>query len=120
MSFVGTWLVTAIACAVAIWLVPGIALVPEGSVLAIVLVSLMLALVNAVVRPIARVVSLPLTILTLGVFHFVVNALMLVLASWLSLNLFSVGVSIAGFGSAVLGSLIISLVSVIVENATDL
>ena len=120
MAFVGTWIVTAISVAAAIWLVPGIVTVPAGSTAAILFVALVLALVNATVRPFVRAISLPLTVVTLGIFHFVVNALMLVLASWLSLNLFGTGIAIAGFGSALVGSLISSLVSTFVEGATGL
>lgn len=120
MRFLGTWLVTGVAVAAASWLIPGIYVVPHGSWIAIVVAALLLALVNATVRPILRVLSLPLTVLTLGVFHFVLNALMLELASWLSLNLFGTGLVVAGFGAAFMGALVISLVSTLMEAATGL
>lgn len=120
MAFLGTWIVTAIAVACAAWLVPGIAVVPAGSWIAVAIAALMLALVNQVVRPILRVLSLPLTVLTLGIFHFVVNALMLSLASWLSLNLFGSGIVVSGFGAAFWGALIVSIVASIVEAVTGL
>lgn len=120
MGFLGTWLVTGIAVAAAAWLVPGIYVVPMGSWMAIVIGALLLALVNAVVRPILRTLSLPLTVVTLGVFHFVLNALMLELASWLSLNLFGTGIVVTGFGAAFVGALVISLVSTVMESLTGL
>ncbi len=66
--------------------------------------ALLLAIVNAVVRPIAIVVTLPLSILTLGFFLLVINAAMLGLVSWL-LD----GFEIAGFWSALFGSVVISV-----------
>lgn len=120
MAFVGSWLVTAVAVAAAAWLVPGIYVVPLGSWVAVILAALLLALVNATVRPVLRVLSLPLTVLTLGLFHLVVNALMLELASWLSLNLFGAGLVVSGFGAAFVGALVISIVSTIMESVTGL
>ena len=110
MSFLLTWLTTAIAAAVATWLIPG--LVPIGDQLtSIVLFSLAIALVNASVKPVMQALSLPLTILTLGIFHLVVNGAALLIASWLSVNVFGSGVYIEGFGSALLGTIVISIVS---------
>lgn len=115
MHFIGQWLATAVAAAVATWLVPG--LVCRGDQLTATLVfALIIALVNSSVRPIMQKLSLPLTIVTLGLFHFVVNALALMLSSWLTLNIFGTGVYIDGFGAALLGSVIISLVSGFVEG----
>lgn len=120
MAFLGSWLVTAIAVAAASWLIPGIYVVPAGSWAALFLAALVLALVNTAIRPVVRVLSLPLTVLTLGIFHFVVNALMLELASWLSINLFGTGIVVTGFWSAFLGALIISLVATITSSITGL
>jgi putative membrane protein len=61
-------------------------------------------------------VSFPITILTLGIFHLVVNALALNIASWLSLNLFNVGVYVVDFWAAFWGAIIISIVSAIVGS----
>jgi putative membrane protein len=70
------------------------------------LAALLLGVVNAVVRPVFVLFTLPLTLLSLGLFLLVVNALMLELVT-----LLVPGMHIAGFGSAILGSIIISLVS---------
>jgi putative membrane protein len=76
------------------------------STLALFLAALLLGVVNAVVRPVFVLFTLPLTLLSLGLFLLVINALMLELVAALV-----PGMHIAGFGSAVLGSILISLVS---------
>lgn len=118
MRFIGTWLVTAFAAAVAIWLVPGIQAV--GGWVGIVTVAFMLALVNATVKPLMQLLALPLTVVTLGIFHLIVNALALELASWLSMGIFGSGIYIATFGAAFFGAIIISIVSALTEGATGL
>ena len=113
MRFIAKWLATAIACAVAIWLVPGIVPVGgtwEGPLLA----ALVLALLNATIKPILQILSAPITLLTLGIFYLVVNAFVLELASYLSRNIFHAGIAIDSLGSAVMGAIIISIVSIIV------
>ena len=114
MKFVVRWLITAIAVAAAVWLIPGIQIVGgSDAALGIALASLALALVNMFIKPIVQVLSCPLVILTLGLFYLVINALMLELAAWLTTTFFQIGISIDGFGSAVLGAIVISLVSMI-------
>jgi len=71
------------------------------------LAALVLGVVNAVVRPILVMLTLPLTIVTLGLFLFVVNALMLQLAAY-----FVPGFKVAGFGAALLGSLLLTILNV--------
>ena len=73
---------------------------------ALLLAALLLGVVNAVVRPVFVLLTLPLTLLSLGLFLFAVNALMLELVGALV-----PGMHIAGFGSALLGSIVVSLVS---------
>jgi putative membrane protein len=119
VSFLGQWLATGVAAAVATWLLPGF--IPKGDQLTgVVVFSLIIALVNASVRPIMQTLSMPLTVVTLGFFHLVVNALALMLSSWLTLHLFGAGVYIDGFVWALIGSLIISLVSGVVEHITGI
>lgn len=112
MSFIGSWFITAIATAAAIWLIPGIEAV-GGTWAGPIFCALALAFVNAVVKPVMTVLSIPITILTLGIFYLVINALMLELASWLSRNIFHAGISIDSFGAAFLGAIVISIVSAI-------
>ncbi|MDI9591100.1 MAG: phage holin family protein [Acidobacteriota bacterium] len=113
MEFLGTWLVTSIATAAAIALVPGINAV-GGSYLGPIMCALSLALVNAIIKPVVEVLSLPLTIATLGLFYLVVNALMLELASNISVGLFGSGIEIDSFGAAFAGALVISLASMVI------
>jgi putative membrane protein len=102
------WVATAAAVAVASWLVPGISV--EGGVPALLAVALILGLINAVVRPVLRGLSCGLIVLTLGLFIFIINALMLLLVEVVA-DGFGVGFSVDGFGAALLGSVVISVVS---------
>ena len=120
MKFIIAWLVTALAVAAAIWLVPGIQVFGTDNVaLAIAIVSAVLALINMFIKPIVKVLSCPLVIITLGLFLLVVNAAMLELAAWASSSLFNMGITIDGFGSAVLGAIIISIVSMIANGIVN-
>lgn len=112
MQFLITWLVTSVAAAAACWIVPG--MVVMGGYMGIIAFALAIALINASIKPIMQIISLPITVLTLGIFYLVVNALALNIASWLCLNLFHVGVYVVDFWSALLGSIVISIVSAIV------
>lgn len=116
MYFLLRVLVNAAALWIAAYLIDGIHLADGDTelgprLLTIGLVALIFGLVNAIVRPIAMLLSLPLLILSLGLFTFVVNALMLALTSWLA-GVFSLDFSVdAFFWDAVLGALIITVVS---------
>jgi putative membrane protein len=103
MSFLVHWAIVAASLWVAAYLIPG---VHVGSVSALLIAALMLGLVNALVRPILTILTLPITILTLGLFYLVVNGVAFALAASLV-----PGFEIAGFGSAILGALLVSLVS---------
>ena len=79
-------------------------------------VGLFLNIVDSLVKPLLTVISLPLTIITLGIFQLVVNSFMLELASYLSVNLLGAGISIAGFGSAFMGSILVSIMRSILDS----
>lgn len=96
--------INAVALWVAAQLVAGISL--SDNLTSILLVALVFGIVNAIVRPILAIFTLPAILLTLGLFIFVINALMLMLTGWLTSAL-----TVEGFGAALLGSLIISIVS---------
>jgi putative membrane protein len=81
-----------------------------GKVVIVLVVALLYSLVNAVIKPIVQVLSIPLYILTLGLFSLVVNALMLMLTAWIT-EFTHWGLRIDGFWWAVGGALIVSLVS---------
>lgn len=109
-------LATAVATAVAVWLVPGLSVdAPTlgGQAAIILVVAVILGLVNAVIKPITSALSTCLIVLTLGLFLFVINALMLMLTAWLSQQL-GFGFVVDGFWSALFGSIIISVVGAVV------
>jgi putative membrane protein len=108
MKLLLRWLAAAAAVAVAVWLLPG--LTYDGRPTTLLVVALMLGLVNSLVRPLLKSMSCGLIVVTLGLFLLVINALMLYLASWLSRGL-GYGFQVDGFLTAVIGSVIISVVS---------
>ena len=116
MNFFIRWIVTAIAVAAAVWIVPGIEVVSTEAWVGVLFTALILALINMSVKPILQLLSLPVTVLTLGIFYLVVNTLMLYLAAWLANGLFGVGFWIATFGSAFVASIVISVVSTILNG----
>ncbi len=107
-AFVIRWLVTTIAVLVAAHLVPGIGYDGWGALLG---ASLLLGIINAFVRPILLLLSLPFIIVTMGLFIFVINALLLLLVSKIV-----PAFHVAGFWSAFFGAIIISLASWILSS----
>ena len=107
VSFVVHLLVTAVLLLVVAKLVSGVQIKGFGSAI---VAALVLGLVNALVRPVAVLLTFPLTIVTLGLFLLVVNALMLWLASALV-----PGMRVQGFGAAFLGSLVLTLLNLAVS-----
>lgn len=101
-------LIVALGLYVADRLLPGVSIAGTGTFL---LAGALLGLANAVVRPALVLFTLPLTILTLGLFLFVVNASMIGLVAWLL-----PGFQVAGFFSALLCSLVVSVVSHIASS----
>ena len=109
--------VNALALAVAAWLLGGIEIAGATSTdeaVTLVLVALIFGVVNAVVEPIVKILSIPFIILTLGLFLIVINALMLLLTDWVS-SWFDLGFTVDGFWTAVLGGIIISIATWILE-----
>ncbi|MEU8780605.1 phage holin family protein [Streptomyces sp. NPDC048637] len=103
----------AAALAVAIWLLKDITLTGENTgrqVLTLILVALIFGLVNFLVKPVVKLLSFPLFILTLGLITLVVNALMLLLTSWLA-GKADLAFHVGGFWTALLGGVIISIVA---------
>jgi putative membrane protein len=119
MSFLIKVLVNGVALWIASVLLGGIEFGSEGDtttqVVTIGAVALIFGILNAVIKPILMVLSLPLLVLTLGLFTFIVNAVMLWLTSWLS-DSFGLDFTVEGFfWDAVLGALVITLVSLILN-----
>ena len=107
MGFVLRWLINAVALYLTTFIVPGVKVPGFG---AAVVAALVLGIVNAVIRPVALVLTLPLNILTLGLFTFVVNAGMLYLVSRVTL------LRLEGFWATVLGAIVLSVVSAVLTR----
>ena len=110
-------LASAVALAVAAGLVDGISVGPGTNrerALTLLGVAIIFGLVNAIVRPILRLLTLPLVVLTLGLFLLVLNALMLLLTEWIAKQ-FDLAFQVDGFWSALLGALIITVVSFLIN-----
>lgn len=117
MNFIIRWIVTAIAVGVAVWLVPGVEIISaDSSWIGIALFALILSLINMSVKPVLQILSLPVTVLTLGIFYLIVNTLLLYIAAWLANGIFGAGFYLASFGSAFVASIVISIVSALVNG----
>jgi putative membrane protein len=117
VKFVISVVVDALALAAAVWLIGGISLTgdtTEDQVLVLVLVALIFGVINAFVAPLVKLLSLPFIILTLGLFLLVINALMLMLTSWIAEQI-GLGFEVDGFWTAVLGAIVITIASWILE-----
>jgi len=106
------FLIRLIVNAVALWaatrLVPGVGY--TGGVLPMLGVALVFGLVNAILRPVAIILTFPILIVTLGLFTFVINGVMLRLTSWLS-SVLGLGFRVSGFWAAFWGALVVTIVS---------
>lgn len=111
MKLILRWAISCVALFVAAWAIPGITVDGNG-VVPYILMALILGLVNAFIRPILKLLSCPLILLTLGLFVLVINAGTLLLASEIATRV-GVGFHVDGFWPAFLGALIVSVVSVV-------
>ena len=117
MRFLVWVVVNALALAAAAWLIDGISVSgdsTEDRVITLVLVALIFGVINAVVAPILKLLSLPFIILTLGLFLIVINAAMLMLTSWISGEV-GLGFDVAGFWTAVIGAIVVTIATWILE-----
>jgi putative membrane protein len=114
MPFVVRLLVNAAALWVATAIVPGVSY--TGGPLPLVGVALVFGVINATLRPLAKILTFPIIILTLGIFALVINGLMLWLTSSLSQAL-GLGFQVNGFWSAFFGSLVVSVISMALSFA---
>ncbi|HXI63045.1 MAG TPA: phage holin family protein [Gemmatimonadales bacterium] len=103
MGFFFRLLITALGLWAAAKLIPGVQINGWGNLL---VAALLLGIVNAVIRPVILILTLPLTVLTLGLFILVVNGISLSVVAWLM-----PGFTLSGLGSAILGSVIVGLTS---------
>ncbi|CAG2138604.1 hypothetical protein LMG31506_01979 [Cupriavidus yeoncheonensis] len=103
MRLLIVWIINAVSLFMLPYILPSIHLQSFGSAM---LAALVLGLVNTLIRPILVILTLPVTVLTLGLFIFVINALLFLFVG----NLLS-GFSVGGFGAALLGSILYSVIS---------
>jgi putative membrane protein len=105
------------AVAIAAWIFPGISIGGDTTtdrVITLIVVGAILGVINAIIAPIIKLLSLPFIILTLGLALLVINALMLKLAAWVA-DQADVAFKVDGFWTAVGGALVISLVTAALE-----
>lgn len=114
MKLLIRWAITAFALFVAAWLVPGI-YVDGGGWIVYAAMAVILGLVNAIVRPILTLLTCPLIVLTLGLFTLVINGLTLWLSSLIAVRWFNLDFRVESFWAALLGSVIVSIVSVVLS-----
>lgn len=105
MKLILKWLINAAALYAAVQLIPGIEAEGTGAIL---IAAVVIGLINATLKPLAVLLTLPLTVVTLGLFYLVVNGAMLYLAAALT-----PGLRLSGFGSAVLGAIVVSIVGML-------
>ena len=105
------WILFAIVIIFIAWIIPGISV---SSFPAALLACIIIALINTFIKPVVELISLPVNFLTLGLFTFVINALLLMLA-----GVISPGFEVKGFFSALLGSIILAIFSGIINNTDN-
>ena len=101
-------LINALALFLTAWIVPGIQI---SSFWTAIIAAIVLAVINVIIRPIMLIITLPINIITLGLFTFFINALMLLLASDIVPGFF-----ISGFLSAILGAIILTIISTVLHS----
>lgn len=111
MKLIIRWVVAGLALFAAAYLVPGIRVADSNAWTIYALMAVVLGLVNALIRPILSLLSCPLIILTLGVFVLIINAVSFLIAGRIAESL-GVGFYVDDFQAALLGSLVVSVVSI--------
>jgi putative membrane protein len=111
MKLLTKWLLSAAALLLVAYLYEGVQVSSFTSAL---IAAFVIGLLNAVVRPVLVLLTLPVTVVTLGLFLFVINALMF----WAAASLLG-GFEVRGFVAALIGSLIYSLIGMVIESALE-
>jgi len=111
-KFIMRWVINAIALFLAVYLVPGVNL--QGGWVSIIWLALIFGLINAFLRPLLKLLTCPLIILTLGLFTLLINTFLFWLTSQVG-QAFGIGFTIDGFWPAFLGGLVVTVVSVIMS-----
>ena len=118
MNLIKRWLVIMLALFIAAWIVPGIHVENDGWVVYAITAAI-LALLNAILLPVLKTLSCGMIILTLGIFSLVLNAAMFMLSSQLAQSWFGAGYYVENFWSALLGSVIVSITTMLFANDKD-
>lgn len=105
------WAINAVALYAAIALVPGLQL-ENDNWLSYIWLALIFGLVNAILRPLLKLLTCPLIVLTLGLFTLIINTILFYITDWLG-SFFGVGILINNFWAAFFGALIVSVVSIV-------
>ena len=117
MRFLLRLIASAAALAIATWILSDITLTASSTLreaLVLLVVALIFGVLNAIIKPILTFLSIPLLLITLGLFLLVINACMLLLTSWLA-ELLDIGWHVEGFWTAVIGAIIVSVVSFVLN-----
>lgn len=109
MKLLAKWLLSAAALLAVAYLYSGVQIQSYSSAL---IAALVIGLLNSVLRPILVILTLPVTVVTLGLFLFVINALMF----WSAAGILS-GFNVTGFGAALVGSLIYTVLGIVIDSA---
>lgn len=125
-GFVIGVIATALAFALMDWLLPQVSVEPDGDIVGLLALSFVFGLVNALIKPIVKLLSLPVSLMTLGLFGLVINAGMLFLVSWITESMFKVTLSIGGWPQdgltveAIVGALLAAIVLTLIQTAIGL
>ena len=109
LNLIVRWVLLAFSLIVMTWIVPGIFV---SSFVAALIAAIVIGFINIFVRPLVMFLTLPINLLTLGLFTFVINALLLMLAAYIT-----PGFAVSGFGAALIGSLVLSVFSLLINWA---
>ena len=109
MKLIAKWLLSAVSLLAVAYLYSGVQIQGFSAAL---IAALIIGLLNSVLRPILVILTLPVTVVTLGLFLFVINALMF----WAAASLLA-GFNVSGFGAALVGSLIYSVLGIVIDSA---
>jgi putative membrane protein len=108
MNLLVRWIINTVALFIVVSIVPGF---EYRSIVSLAIAAAVLGLLNAIVRPILFVLTLPLTVVTLGLFLIILNAIMLEMTAWVV-----PGFRISGFGWAVIGAVVLGIISLVTSR----
>ena len=115
MKLLIRWAISALSLFSAAWFVPGIHVDDGRGWIVYAIMAVILGLANALIRPLLKLLTCPLIMLTLGLFTLVINGLTLLIASAIANNYLHVGFFVDGFWAAFWGAIIVSIVSIVLN-----